>query len=47
MKLLINCPLNFSINNKLSNKLGGIETLNIELAKKFVLSDLDITLATY
>jgi len=46
MKLLINCPLNFSIDNKLSNKLGGIETLNIELAKKFVLSDLDITLAT-
>ena len=46
MKLLINCPLNFSIDNKLRNKLGGIETLNIELAKKFVLSDLDITLAT-
>ena len=46
MKLLINCPLNLGINNKLSNKLGGIETLNIELAKKFVLSDLNITLAS-
>ena len=46
MKLLINCPLNFGINNKLSNTLGGIETLNIELAKKFVLSDLDVTLAS-
>ena len=42
MKLLINCPLDFGINNK----LGGIETLNIELAKKFVLTGLNITLAS-
>jgi glycosyltransferase involved in cell wall biosynthesis len=46
MKILINCPLKFSIDNKLNNKLGGIETLNIELAKKFALSNFDITLTT-
>ena len=33
MNILINCPSKFNLNSKDINRLGGIESLNINLAK--------------
>ncbi len=33
MKILFYCPFDFDLNSKFLNKLGGIETLNLELSK--------------
>ena len=35
MKILIYCPSKFNLNSKNNDKLGGIETLNLELSKIF------------
>jgi nucleoside-diphosphate-sugar epimerase len=34
MKILINCPFFFNLNFNNNNRLGGIESLNINLAKE-------------
>ena len=34
MNILINCPSSLKNNSKLDNKLGGIESLTLALAKK-------------
>ena len=33
MKILINCPSKFNISTQLNDKLGGIESLCLNLAK--------------
>ena len=47
MKILFYCPFNFNLKSKFINQLGGIETLNIEIAKKLSNFDHKIYLATY
>lgn len=47
MKILFYCPFNFNLKSKFINQLGGIETLNIELAKKLSNFEHKIYLATY
>ena len=46
MKVLINCTLKFDLNNKDLNILGGIESLNIALAKKLSVLNFDITISS-
>ena len=33
IKILINCPSNFNLRSQSLRKIGGIETLNVNLAK--------------
>ena len=47
MKILINCPSKFNLNSNTLNKIGGIESLNIELAKNLSKLNFDITFATH
>ena len=46
MKVLINCPLNFNLDNNKINRLGGIESLNLYLATTLSENNIDVTLAT-
>ena len=46
MKVLINCPLNFNLNSDKKNTLGGIESLNLNLARALSQNNIDITLST-
>ena len=46
MKVLINCPLNFTLDINKKNTLGGIESLNLNLALALSQNNIDITLAT-
>ncbi len=47
MRILFYCPFKFNLKSKFLNQLGGIETLNIELAKKLTNFDCDVYLSTY
>jgi glycosyltransferase involved in cell wall biosynthesis len=47
MKILFYCPFFFDLKSKFLNQLGGIETLNIEVAKKLTSYNHEIYLATY
>ena len=46
MKILINCPLNFNLNSDKKNTLGGIESLNLSLARALLQNNFDVTLST-
>lgn len=46
MNILFYCPFVFSLNNKKNYSLGGIETLNIELAKEIAKTKHKVYLAT-
>ena len=46
MNILINCPFEFDINNSHHKKLGGIESLNIDLAKNLNKKKYNVTLST-
>lgn len=46
MKILLHCPSKFSLESKNLNKLGGIESLNLELAKSLSKNKINVTLAT-
>ena len=46
MKVLINCPSKFSINSNTFKKIGGIETLNLDLANILSKKKIQITLST-
>ena len=46
MKILFYCPFNFNLKSKFLNELGGIETLNVDLAKKLTDLNHDVYLAT-
>ena len=46
MNILFNCPSKFSLKSNNLKKLGGIESLNIELAKTLSKENFNITLAT-
>jgi len=46
MKVLINCPLNFNLSINKKNTLGGIESLNLNLARALSQNNIDITLST-
>ena len=43
MNILISCPLKFSLESNNFKKLGGIESLNIELAKTLSKENFNIT----
>ena len=47
MKILINCPSNFNISSQFIKKIGGIETLNLDLAKLLSRKKINITLSSY
>ena len=47
MKILFYCPFKFNLKSKFLNQLGGIETLNIELAKKLTNFDYEVYISTY
>ena len=46
MNLLINCPFKFNINNESKLKIGGIESLNIDLAREFINNKFNVTLSS-
>ena len=46
MNILLSCPSKFSLVSKNLKKLGGIESLNIELAKTLSKENINVTLAT-
>ena len=46
MKILIYCPSKFNLNSKNNDKLGGIETLNLELSKNLSQNTFKIYLST-
>ena len=46
MNILLSCPSKFSLVSKNLNKLGGIESLNLELAKTLSKENINVTLAT-
>jgi len=46
MNILLSCPSKFSLESKNLKKLGGIESLNIELAKTLSQENINVTLAT-
>ena len=46
MNLLINCPFKFNINNESKLKIGGIESLNIDLAREFINNEFNVTLSS-
>lgn len=47
MNILINCPSRFDINSNKLDKIGGIESLNIALAKKLVNLNFNVILSTF
>ena len=47
MKILINCPSKFNISTQLNDKLGGIESLCINLAKNLSKKKIKIHIATH
>jgi len=47
MNILINCPSRFDINSNKLDKIGGIESLNIALAKKLVKLNFNVILSTF
>ena len=46
MNILINCPSEFDLKSNGLNKIGGIESLNIALAKKLSKINFNVTLST-
>ena len=46
MNILLSCPSKFSLISKNLKKLGGIESLNLELAKTLSRENINVTLAT-
>jgi len=46
MNILLSCPSKFSLGCKNLKKLGGIESLNLELAKTLSKENINVTLAT-
>ena len=46
MNILLSCPSRFSLLSKNLKKLGGIESLNLELAKALSKGNINVTLAT-
>ena len=46
MNILINCPSKFNLKSNGLNKIGGIESLNIALAKKLSNINFNVTLST-
>ena len=46
ISILINCPSKFNLNSKTLHKIGGIESLNFELARKLTKFNKKITLST-
>ena len=46
MNILLSCPSKFSLESKNLKKLGGIESLNLELAKTLSKENINVTLAT-
>ena len=46
MNILLSCPSKFSLGSKNLKKLGGIESLNLELAKTLSQENINVTLAT-
>ena len=46
MNILLSCPSKFSLESKNLKKLGGIESLNLELAKTLSKVNINVTLAT-
>ena len=46
MNILLSCPSKFSLESKNLKKLGGVETLNLELAKTLSKVNINVTLAT-
>jgi hypothetical protein len=46
MNILLSCPSKFSLVSKNLKKLGGIESLNLELAKTLSRENINVTLAT-
>ena len=47
MKILLYCPFKFDLKYKFIDQLGGIETLNLELAKKLSSQNHNVYIATY
>jgi len=46
MNILLYCPSKFSLESKNLKKLGGIESLNLELAKTLIKENINVTLGT-
>ena len=46
MNILFHCPTKFDLNSISNNKLGGIETLNLELCNNLSSKDYNIYLST-
>ena len=46
MNILFHCPIKFDLNSIGNNKLGGIETLNLELCKNLSSKYYNIYLST-
>ena len=46
MNILFHCPTKFDLNSISNSKLGGIETLNLELCNSFSSKDYNIYLST-
>ena len=46
MNILLSCPSKFSLETKNFEKLGGVESLNLELAKTLSKVNINVTLAT-
>lgn len=46
MNILLNCPLKFDLKSQYNNKLGGIESLNIELAKILNKKKFNVTISS-
>ena len=47
IKILINCPSNFNLRSQSLRKIGGIETLNVNLAKILSEKKINVTLSSY
>ena len=47
MNILINCPFYFNLNFDRNNKLGGIESLNINLANALAKKNINVTIASH
>ena len=47
MKILFYCPSKFNLVSKMNDKLGGIETLNLELSRNLSLNKYKIYLSTF
>ena len=47
IKVLINCPSDFNLSSQSLKKIGGIETLNVNLAKILSKKKINVTLSSY